>query len=75
MVHEQHQCVQGGEAQLDVVRHQMASEQRASLMILQLFLQERDLVRQEVQYLRDTKHRSEQAALLPRAEVEELTVQ
>ena len=75
MVHEQHQCVQEGEAQLDFVRRQMESEQRSSLRILELFLQERDLVRQEAQNLRDTEHRSEQAAVLSRAEVEELTVQ
>ena len=70
MVREQHQLVEEGEAQRNVVRYQTESVQRASLRILESVSQERDRVRQEAQHLRDNNDRSEQAALLPREDVE-----
>ena len=73
MVHKQHQLVEDGAAEINFVRHEMESEQRASLMILASVSQERDLVRQEAGHLRDSYHRSEQVALCLWEEVEELT--
>ena len=70
MVHEQHQLVEEREARIHFVRHQMESEQRASLRILESASQERDPVRQEAQNYRGNYHSSEQ---IPREEVQYLT--
>ena len=67
MAHERHQLVQGGEAQLNFVRHPMKSEQRASWSHRHVTL----LARR--QHLLDNDHRSEQTAQLNREVVEGLT--
>ena len=48
---------------------------RASLVIFESVSQERDFVRQEAQHLRDHYDRSEQAALFPTEDVEDLIFQ
>ena len=53
MLREQNQLVQEGEAQINVVHHQMESEQRAFLMILETVSQDREVVCQEEQNFRD----------------------
>ena len=64
MVHEQNQTVQEGEAQIHFVRHQMESEQGASVGLIEAI--SRDIVCQDAHNVRDIYQTSESAAQLPR---------
>ena len=75
MAHEQHQVFADGEAKINVVRHQLESQQRAPLRILESTSKERDIVLQQARRSRDSRMRSESAAQVPRDEVQVLTHQ
>ena len=70
MVHEQRHFVEEGEDQTNFVRHQIASEQRASSRIFESVSQDRDFHRQEAQNVHDIRRRSESTAELTRKEVQ-----
>ena len=70
MVHEQNRIVPEREAQIQFVRYQMESEQRTTVRILESVSQDRDTVRHETQQIWEADQRSESAAQLLKAEVQ-----
>ena len=75
MVHEQNQFVQKGEAQINFVRHQLESEQRAPMWVLEAVSPDRDIVRRAAPNSGDIQQRSESAAQLSWGEDQTLSHQ